>query len=146
MHSVFMGGESFLSAGRVRLLPSDPENPAKWDRILQSRLVLLHPEGRAPQSKGRRVKLSCVKTPLHKSLGAEKKLYPGRSLAEPSFPSPGGSSGPGGSPLPPPSPPCSWEGRGHSHANEGDFPPGNPLCFQIPISSPTTASFECRRG
>lgn len=113
------------------------------------RLVLLQPGGRAPQSKGCRVKLrGFIKTPLHKSLGVEERLFQ-RALADPvsHFPMPWALSRPWGlataaTTLPSLQP----GGKGHSHANEGDFLPGNPLCFQFHIYSPARASFEYRSG
>lgn len=118
-----------------------PENPAKQDLILQSWL-LLPSEVRAPQSKDCRVKPHCIeKKPLHKSLGAGEKALPGLPLPAPPSPTPE-------SPRWLPSchhPPLSGSQERRDIIMQIS-PPGNPVCFQIPFSSPDTLSFECRRG
>lgn len=120
------------------------ENPATQDPNLQSWLVLLRSEGRAPQSRDCRLKPHCIKkNPTAQKLRSRRK---GSSQAVPC------------QRLPPHLPPGSprWHRSCHhppflGAGREGDIimqinPPGNPLCFQIPISSPATSSFECKRG
>lgn len=121
-HSLFRGRESCLSAGRVRLLPSDPRESSKVgpDPAVPTCAAALR--GKSPTEQGLQGQTSFYKNPTAQKLRSRKKALPAQTPGISFLPTPHALGTPQALGAPHYHPPLPAGGKGTFACKWGWFP------------------------